>query len=99
MVSRISREFQDEIIKLLLAISLNRGSEVADSCIRLSEVQEKFEPVKFMHAISTMVAGYHDIDAKQVSAGQIIFNLVSVANNHDLKAPPELTMLAKTLLN
>ena len=34
MVSRISREFQDEIIKLLLALSSNRGTEVADACVR-----------------------------------------------------------------
>src|SRR5205085_10809797 len=47
MTGRISREFQDEIIKLLLAIASNRGAEVADACIRMSEAQEKFEPTKF----------------------------------------------------
>jgi ubiquinone biosynthesis protein len=34
MVSRISHQFQDEVIKLLLAISSNRGNEVADTCVR-----------------------------------------------------------------
>ncbi len=43
MISRISQEFQDEVIKLLLAISANRGSEVADTCVRLCEVQERFD--------------------------------------------------------
>ena len=31
-----AHEFQDEIIKLLLAISSNRGAEVADACVRMS---------------------------------------------------------------
>src|SRR5207253_4484422 len=46
MVSRISREFQDEVIKLLLAISANRGDEVADACVRVSEVQDEFDATR-----------------------------------------------------
>jgi len=99
MVSRISREFQDEIIKLLLAISANRGEEVADVCIRMSEVQEQFDAVRFAHQISTVVANFHDVDVRQVNAGQLLFNVIAVANNNELRVPAELAMLAKTLLN
>ena len=99
MVARISYEFQDEIIKLLLAISSNRGSEVADSCVRMSEVQEHFDPVKFAREISTIVAAVHDATASDINTGQLIFNVIAVGNNNDLKAPPELAMLAKTLLH
>jgi ubiquinone biosynthesis protein len=99
MVSRISQEFQDEIIKLLLAISSNRGAEVADTCVRLCEVQERFDPVKFTREVSTLVAAVQDASAKDVNTGQLIFTVIGVANNNDLKAPAELTMLAKTLLH
>jgi ubiquinone biosynthesis protein len=99
MVSRISHEFQDEIIKLMLAISSNRGTEVADACVRLSEVQERFEPTKFIREISTLVANFHDVDVNQINVGQLLFNVISIANNNELKAPPELAMLAKTLLH
>jgi predicted unusual protein kinase regulating ubiquinone biosynthesis (AarF/ABC1/UbiB family) len=99
MVSRISTEFQDEIVKLLLAVSSNRGVEVADSCVRLCEVQESFEPTKFIREISTLVANFHDVDVNQINVGQLIFNVIGIANNNDLKAPPELAMLAKTLLH
>src|SRR5438132_5025210 len=47
-VSHISYELQDEIIKLLLAISSNRGHEVADACARMSEVQEGFDATRFV---------------------------------------------------
>lgn len=99
MVSRISSEFQDEIIKLLLAISSNRGSEVADSCIRMSEAQESFDAVRFTREISVIVSTVHGVAASDINVGQLIFNLIGVASNNELKAPPELAMLAKTMLN
>jgi predicted unusual protein kinase regulating ubiquinone biosynthesis (AarF/ABC1/UbiB family) len=99
MVSRISTEFQDEVIKLLLAVSNNRGAEVADACVRLCELQENFDAVKFTREISTIVAAVHDMSASEVNTGQLIFNVIAIANNNDLKVPAELTMLAKTLLH
>jgi predicted unusual protein kinase regulating ubiquinone biosynthesis (AarF/ABC1/UbiB family) len=99
MVSRISNEFQDEIIKLLLATSGNRGTEVAEVCVRVSEPEETFDAVRFVREIATMTATYHGIDLKTVNTGQLIFNIIAVANNNDLKVPPELAMLAKTLLH
>src|SRR5438132_7446046 len=73
MVSRISREFQDEVIKLLLALSSNRGTEVADACVRLSQAMESFDATKFVHEISTIVANFHDVDVRQVNTGQLMF--------------------------
>lgn len=99
MVSRIGREMQDEIVKLLIAISSNSGTEVAESCIRVSEVQERFEPTKFIREISQLVAQVHGADVHQINIGTVIFNVISIAANNELKAPPELAMLAKTLLN
>jgi len=99
MVSRISHEFQDEVIKLLLAISSNRGAEVADACVRVSEVQERFDAPRFVREISSLVATFHDVDVRQINIGQLIFNVIGIANKNELKAPAELAMLAKTLLH
>ena len=99
MCSRISAEFQDEVIKLLLAISSNRGGEVADACVRMSEPQEKFESSKFTREISTIVSAVHDVSPKEINTGQLIFNVIAIANNNDLRVPAELTMLGKTLLH
>jgi len=99
MVGRINREMQDHIIKLLLAISSNRGTEVAATCIDMSQKQEGFDEDKFSHEISSLVASVHGADTTQLNAGQLIFNVIAIANNNELKVPPELAMLAKTLLN
>ena len=86
MVSRISHEFQDEIIKLLLAISSNRGAEVADACVRMGEVQEGFDPVRFTREISVIVAAVHDASARDINTGQLIFNVIAIGNKNELKA-------------
>ncbi|MEO8380530.1 MAG: AarF/UbiB family protein [Acidobacteriota bacterium] len=99
MVSRIGNEFQDEVIKLLLAISNNRGTDVAEACVRLCEPGERFDMLKFTRTISGIVAAVHDVSAAEMNTGQLIFNVIAIANDNDLKAPAELTMLAKTLLH
>ncbi|HEX7155487.1 MAG TPA: AarF/UbiB family protein [Thermoanaerobaculia bacterium] len=99
MVARIGAELQDEIIKLMLAIATNRGGDVAEACMRMSEAEENFEPVRFTREISTIVAAVHDINVQDVNTGQLLFNVIAIANNNELKAPPELAMLAKTLLH
>jgi predicted unusual protein kinase regulating ubiquinone biosynthesis (AarF/ABC1/UbiB family) len=99
MVSRISYEFQDEIIKLLLAISSNRGAEVSEACVRMSEAGEQFDAMKFTREISTLVAQVHEADTQMINTGQLLFNVITIANSNDVKAPPELAMLAKTLLH
>jgi predicted unusual protein kinase regulating ubiquinone biosynthesis (AarF/ABC1/UbiB family) len=99
MVSRISQELQDEIIKLLLAISSNNGVEVAESCVRMSEIEERFDITKFHREISTLVAQFHDVDPQAVNTGQVLFQIIALANNNELKVPAEMAMLAKTLLN
>src|ERR1051325_485000 len=98
-VSHIRRELQDEILKLLLAISSNRGHEVADACVRMSEIQDTFDVTRFVKDISTIVATFHDADVRQINAGQLIFSVIGIANNNGVKAPAELAMLAKTLLH
>jgi predicted unusual protein kinase regulating ubiquinone biosynthesis (AarF/ABC1/UbiB family) len=99
MTGRISREFQDEVLKLLLAVASNRGAEVADACIRVSEAQEKFDTTKFVHEISNIVAHFHDLEVSRINIGTLLFNLIGVANTNDLKVPAELALLAKTLLH
>jgi predicted unusual protein kinase regulating ubiquinone biosynthesis (AarF/ABC1/UbiB family) len=65
----------------------------------MSEPEESFDMVPFVREISTMVSSVHDASPRDVNVGQLLFNVIGIASNNDLKAPPELAMLAKTLLN
>jgi ubiquinone biosynthesis protein len=99
MVSRLSGEMQDQVIKLLLNVAENRGEEVADACLKMGEALEGFDRKKFVRDISDVVAAYHEADLKSVNTGALLFNVIGMANADNVKVPPELAMMAKTLLN
>jgi ubiquinone biosynthesis protein len=98
MVARIGGELQDEIIRLLLGISENRGEEVAEVCIRVGNVQEGFDRDKFVQSVHEMVGVYHDADLGEANVGRIVFQVIGVAAANELQLPAEMAMLAKTLL-
>jgi predicted unusual protein kinase regulating ubiquinone biosynthesis (AarF/ABC1/UbiB family) len=99
MVSRIGLELQDQIIKLLLSVSENRGRDAAEVCIDIGTPGETFFREKFVRDITDMVTTYYDIDLRQANTGRMIFLLINVANSNDLLLPGELAILAKTLLH
>ncbi len=99
MASRISGEFQDLVIKLLLSITANRGHDVADACIKMSVIQDGFDREKFVKEISSLVTTFQTVETKRVNTGALIFHVISLASSNELKVPSELAMLAKTLLH
>jgi ubiquinone biosynthesis protein len=99
MVARISSDLQDHIIKLLLAVTENRGKDAADACIAIGQRQEGFDRKEFIERLTDIVTTYHDVDLERANTGQLIFAVISIANEHELQLPAELAMLAKTLLH
>ena len=99
MVSRITGEMQDQVIKLLLNIAENRGEEVAAVCLKVGQSLPGFDRKKFVRDISDVVATYHEADLKHINTGQLLFNVIAMANANEVKVPAELAMMAKTLLH
>ncbi|HVT01745.1 MAG TPA: AarF/ABC1/UbiB kinase family protein [Thermoanaerobaculia bacterium] len=99
MVSRISREFQDQVIKLLLSVTENRGRDVAEVCMKVGSIQEGFDRNKFIKEISQLVTTYHDANLRDTNTGQLIFGVIGVATANEIQVPSELAMMAKTLLH
>ncbi len=98
MTSRIGGDMQDEVVKLLLGVSENRGEEVAEVCMRVGTMQDGFKRDQFVRDVSEMVSVFRDADLKEANAGRIVFQVIGVANANNLQVPAELAMLAKTLL-
>jgi predicted unusual protein kinase regulating ubiquinone biosynthesis (AarF/ABC1/UbiB family) len=99
MVSRMSREMQDSIVKLLLAMTENRGREAAEVCLELGTTGEKFVRETFVRDVSDVITHFWDADYRQVNTGQLMFQLITIANNNDVRLPGEMAILAKTLLH
>ena len=99
MVGHLSPTLQDKLLKLVLAISESRGEDAADVAIALGQVREDFDEMAFKRHVVDLVGQYQGAALADIQIGKIILDLNRSAGAHGIKAPVELTMLGKTLLN
>src|SRR6185503_13413482 len=60
MVGRVTRTFQDNLLRLLLAISEGRGEMAAQAAIRMGEPKEGFDRSSFERRITELVSDNSD---------------------------------------
>ena len=99
MVTRIPVQLQDELVRLLVAVSDGDGREVAAVMARLGEQRERWDAARFEHEITALVQQNQSMVAGQLEAGRMVGELARIAAGCGLRPPTELTMLSKTLLN
>lgn len=99
MVARISRRIQEHILKLLMAISEGRSDEAAQIALQMGEPREGFDEIQFRRRMTDLVGAQQDATVGQMQVGKIVMEVKQVAADCDIRVPPDLTMLGKTLLN
>jgi ubiquinone biosynthesis protein len=99
MVGRLSPQMQERLLKLLLAISEGRGEEAAEVAVALGEKLPEFNEAGFKRDISTLVGRIGHQSLGQFQIGRVFLDLSQLINDNAMRAPSELTMLGKTLLN
>lgn len=98
MVGRVAPQMQENLIKLLLAISENRAEDAADIAIHISETAENFDESAFKRRIADLVSKLQNNTIHQMDTGRALLEVGRAAGDTGLFAPGELTMLGKTLL-
>jgi len=99
MIGRISPAMQERLLKLLLSVSEGRGDEAAEATAAMGEKLEGFDDHAFRRDISVMVGRYGHESLNNLKVGRVFMELQAACATHRLRAPAELTMLGKTLLN
>ena len=99
MVGRLSGAFQDQMLRLLLAISEGRGDEAADITIRMGQAKANFAEMDFRRAISDLVVRHTGAKLQQIDAGAVTLEIQRIAAENDFRLPAEFTLIAKALLN
>jgi ubiquinone biosynthesis protein len=99
MVGRILPRLQEDLLQLLLAISEGRGDEAAQVAIKIGERKNDFNENEFTRRISEIVAAQKTATVEQMQVGRLVLEVTRVAAENNIRVPPELTMLGKTLLN
>ena len=99
MVGRVTRTFQDNLLRLLLAISEGRGEMAAEAAIRMGEAKEGFDRESFKRRNTDLVAENSDAILSRMNAGKVTLDITRISADCWFRLPPEFTMIAKALLN
>lgn len=99
MVGRALPNFQDKLLRLLLAISEGRGEEAADVAIKMGEPKERFDQKLFSKRVAELVSENASASVGQLNAGQIALEITRISADCWFRLPSEFTMIAKALLN
>jgi ubiquinone biosynthesis protein len=99
MVGRVTRSFQDNLLRLLLAISEGRGEMAAQAAMKMGEAKEGFDRAAFERRITDLVADNSDAILSRMNAGKVTLDITKISADCWFRLPPEFTMFAKALLN
>ena len=99
MVTRILPGLQDNLLRLLLAISEGRGEEAADVVIRMGEPKADFDKSEFTRRVAELVAEHSGASMARLNSGQVVLEITKISADCWFRLPQEFTMVAKALLN
>ena len=99
MVGRVTRTFQDNLLRLLLAISEGRGDDAAEAAIKMGQPKEGFDRTAFTRRVGDLVADNADAVLSRLNAGKVTLEITRISADCWFRLPSEFTMIAKTLLN
>lgn len=98
MVGHTAPAMQENLLKILMAISEGNGDAAAEIAIRMSEKLENFTPADFRRRITQLVALQRDQDLAQLNVGRSLLEVSGIAQQNGLIVPSELVLLGKTML-
>lgn len=99
MVGRVTRSFQDNLLRLMLAISEGRGEAAGEAAIKMGEPKEGFDRETFKRRITDLVAEHGDAVLSRLNAGRVTLEITRISADCWFRLPSEFTMIAKALLN
>ena len=99
MVGRLTGRFQDNLLRLLLAISEGRGDMAAEAAIKMGEPKEGFDRTQFTNRIVDLVAENSDAVLSRLNAGRITLEITKISADCWFRLPSQFTMIAKALMN
>ncbi len=98
MTGRLSSKMQEDLLRLLLAVSEGNGDEAVKIVLRVSETADVFNEEEFTRKITAFVSEQRDQTLDRQDVGKTLLEVSRTAAGTGLYVPTELTLLGKTLL-
>jgi ubiquinone biosynthesis protein len=98
MVGHLAPAMQEELLKVLLAISDGQSDDACDIVLRISEARDEFDETDFRRRAAQLIADQKDAPLGERDVGKALLEVSKIAADTRLLVPSELTLLGKTLL-
>ncbi len=99
MVAKFSPRLQEQMLRLLLALSNNSGDDIVDVLLEMSVYDETAQVQEFRKEVNRMVMDNMNQTAKDLKTGRLIIQMNRMAAEKNIKIAVELNLLGKILLN
>jgi predicted unusual protein kinase regulating ubiquinone biosynthesis (AarF/ABC1/UbiB family) len=99
MVARVPTRMQDQLVKLLIAVSEGSGDEAARITVQMGTPLRDFDEARFVRGAADIVARNHRLGVGDIDAGALVMQLCRLSGDTGMRLPPELAMLGKALLS
>jgi predicted unusual protein kinase regulating ubiquinone biosynthesis (AarF/ABC1/UbiB family) len=99
MVARIDPRRQEQLLKLLLAITDGRGHEAADVALQMGTILEGHDEDRFRREVADLVGSAQNAATQEIQVGRIVLAMVQKSAECSVRPLPELSFLGKALLH
>jgi ubiquinone biosynthesis protein len=97
MTGRLTINMQENLLRLLMAVSEGNGDEAVKIVLRISETNDDFDEADFRKRTNDFISQQRD-QTLQNNLGNALLQMSRAAAETGLYVPTELTILGKTLL-
>jgi ubiquinone biosynthesis protein len=98
MMGRLDREMRDELADLLVAVINQDISRIAHILSHIGVQTADINMRDFRRDIGYILDRYYGVPLEQIELGRVTREMVDVALKHQVKIPPDYTMMIKALL-
>jgi predicted unusual protein kinase regulating ubiquinone biosynthesis (AarF/ABC1/UbiB family) len=98
MVGHTTPAIQENLLKLLLAVSEGNSEQAADVVIRISQTAEDSNAAEFRRRLGQLLVLRQDQGLENINVGKSLLEVTKNAADNAVYVPSELTLLGKTLL-
>jgi predicted unusual protein kinase regulating ubiquinone biosynthesis (AarF/ABC1/UbiB family) len=98
MVGHVPPHMQNQLAKMLVAVSEGRGDDAAAMALRLGSREEGFNLSRWRDLTAGMVAEFQALKTADITVGRLFLNIAAISEKAGVSPPPQFVMLGKTLL-
>ncbi|KMK76950.1 ABC1 kinase family protein [Alkalihalobacillus pseudalcaliphilus] len=98
MVGRLTPDMKSHLASLIIGMMKQNTNAVIKAIMKMGIVPDRVDHDLLRADVDVLRDKYYDVPLSQVSLGEAVTDLFSVAHHHGIQIPADLTLVGKTLL-